>query len=750
MKSGKKSIISMVISLLIVLSSGTAAFAESTRQTASNVNTVAFTDVPSDHWAKTQIDEFTQQGIVNGCGDGTFRPNSGVTREEFSKVLVKTFNQPLEMPDTPTFSDVASNHWSFPYIETSKGFLTGYTNPFGGLPAFHPTEYATREDIAVALVRMMGFTEDDASDKSSAKWKFKDGSSISPSLLPYVSIAYEKGLINGYPDGNFGPQQGITRAETVALLSRATKQAVSDIKKELDLSASIAYSSDGKTATINIQAELGTIVKVNGETVKMSTDYKYEGAYVYTFEKEGSKDFVVEGTKAGKSKKVALTAKYEIGAPILNIMNCPTNVTEKSINISGTIYDAKCYASLTINGKEVGSAYKNSTEKWTQSYTLKEGANTFEFVLTNAAGKTTTATRTINFAAGGPALKITSCPINVTTKNITISGTMYDPNYTTSLTINGEPVATCTYADLERSWSKSYTLKEGKNTFEFELTNAAGKTTTETKVVNFSVGGPELKITSCPNNVTKKDITISGTMYDSNYTTSLTINGESVATCTYADYERSWSKSYTLKEGANTFEFVLTSAAGKTSTETRVVNFSVGGPELKITSCPNNVTKKDITISGTMYDSNYTTNLSINGESVASNTYADYERSWSKSYTLKEGANTFEFVLTNAAGKTTTETKTIYFSVGDPEIQFTNCPETTQQDKITITGKIARNNEGASLFINDKEAWLNSYYYFSETYTLSAGSNKFIFRAVNDYGKTVTITKTIIYSPEAT
>ena len=110
----------------------------------------------------------------------------------------------------------------------------------------------------------------------------------------------------------------------------------------------------------------------------------------------------------------------------------------------------------------------------------------------------------------------------------------------------------------------------------------------------------------------------------------------------------------------------------------------------------------------------------------------------------------FEFVLTNAAGKTTTETKTIYFSVGDPEIQFTNCPETTQQDKITITGKIAGNNEEASLFINDKEAWLNSYYYFSETYTLSAGSNKFVFRAVNDYGKTVTITKTIIYSPEAT
>ena len=109
---------------------------------------------------------------------------------------------------------------------------------------------------------------------------------ISPNILAYVSIACERGLISGYPDGTFGPTKGITRAETVVLLNRATKQAVTNINSELEISANVIYSSDKKTATINIVAEEGTTVTVNGESVKMSSNYygEYEGNYVYKFE----------------------------------------------------------------------------------------------------------------------------------------------------------------------------------------------------------------------------------------------------------------------------------------------------------------------------------------------------------------------------------------------------------------------------------------------------------------------------------
>ncbi|MBR5506285.1 MAG: S-layer homology domain-containing protein, partial [Clostridia bacterium] len=226
---------SLITMLALLLSLTTTAFAtysyeETISPPADNVsqiigdgNTVVFIDVPSNYWAKDQIDYFAQQGIIDGYTDGSFKPEAGVTREEFCKLLVSTFKQPLETPNTPTFADVPENRWSYPYVEVCREFLTGYANPFGGAPSFHPTEYATREDIAVALVRMMGFTDSDANNPNYAAYNFRDGGNISPNLLAYVSIACERGLISGYPDGTFGPTQGITRAETVVLLNRATK-----------------------------------------------------------------------------------------------------------------------------------------------------------------------------------------------------------------------------------------------------------------------------------------------------------------------------------------------------------------------------------------------------------------------------------------------------------------------------------------------------------------------------------------------
>ena len=84
------------------------------------------------------------------------------------------------------------------------------------------------------------------------------------------------------------------------------------------MSTELLYGDDQETVTINICADAGTTVTVNGEAVKMSNNYGgYEGNYVYEFETEGTKDFTIEGKRAGKTKTINLTAKYEIGAPVL-------------------------------------------------------------------------------------------------------------------------------------------------------------------------------------------------------------------------------------------------------------------------------------------------------------------------------------------------------------------------------------------------------------------------------------------------
>ena len=820
-----KKLLSLLLATMMIIGVPSMVFADNVSQIIGDGNTVVFIDVPANYWAKDQIEYFANQGIVDGYTDGSFKPEAGVTREEFCKLLVSTFKQPLETPATPTFADVAENRWSYPYVEVCRDFLTGYANPFGGLPSFHPTEYATREDIAVALVRMMGFTDKDASNPNYAAYNFRDGGNISPNILAYVSIACERGLISGYPDGTFGPTKGITRAETVVLLNRATKQAVTNINSELEISANVIYSSDKKTATINIVAEEGTTVTVNGESVKMSSNYygEYEGNYVYKFEAEGSKDFTVEGKRAGKKKQITVNAKYEIGAPTLTLNQSNQTVTDKEFKLSGKATDENSSVSVTVNGTSVNVDSWNGN--WSKSYTLTEGDNTFEVVATNESGKQEKKSITITYTVGAPTLTLNQSNQTVTDKEFKLSGKATDANYSVTVTINGTSVNVDSW---NGNWSKSYTLTEGDNTFEVIATNENGKQTKKSITVTYTVGAPTLTLNQSNQTVTSKEFKLSGKATDANYSVTVTINGTSV---NVDSWNGNWSKSYTLTEGDNTFEVVATNENGKQTKKSITVTYSVGAPTLTLNQSNQSVTTKEFKLSGKATDDNYSVTVTVNGTSVnvdswngnwsktytltegannfeviatnengkqtkksitvtytvgaptltlnqSNQTVSDKEfklsgkatddnysvtvtvngtsvnvdswnGNWSKTYTLTEGANDFEIIATNENGKQTKKNITITFKVGNPKIQFINCPESTTKSSITIKGKITECNEGAMLFINDEEVNVNYNGEFSKNLTLKEGTNTFKFRAVNNYGKEDTITKTITYTPES-
>lgn len=463
-------------------------------------NNVYFIDVPDDYWAKEQIASFAQQGIVNGYQDGSFRPQESVTREEFCKILVTALGQKkLELPLEPTFSDVSEDRWSYPYVEACHNYLTGYSNP-NGLPTFRPEADATREDIAVALVKILNYTTQDAKDKDYAAFHFSDGNDISPNLLPYVSIACEKGLMNGYPDGRFCPSKGITRAEIVVLLNRATKQAYTDIKPEIDMTAELAYSTDKQTVGITILAENGTSVTVNGETVTMSRNYagQYEGRYSYRFSQPGSKEFVVIGTCAGRTKTIRLTGAYEqASVPVLNIKDVPQRVTEKELTFSGTIFDAVSTTTLTLDDDQIASSVAGEQKKWSRQVTLRTGVNTFAFVLTNGQGKTTTITRTVTLAPEAPVLQITHCPTETSQETVTVRGTLYDAGYNAVLRIDGKRIVSAT-AGEKTNWSETLTLEPGDNFIQFEVTSDSGEKVNETRTIQFTAEAPVLTVLHCP------------------------------------------------------------------------------------------------------------------------------------------------------------------------------------------------------------------------------------------------------------
>jgi len=182
---------------------------------------VVFTDIDDDDWSYPYVKELTEKRVVNGYEDGTFRPNGHVTRSEFAKIMALGLQIPLVGDGAPqTFADVDASNWAFRYIETVRPYLTGFSD--GELFYFKGLAPAVREDMAVALVMAMGL-ENQSVEVDDLATVFSDYESISKNLREYVLIAYNNGLIDGYPDGTFGPQKTITRTETAALLSKVYK-----------------------------------------------------------------------------------------------------------------------------------------------------------------------------------------------------------------------------------------------------------------------------------------------------------------------------------------------------------------------------------------------------------------------------------------------------------------------------------------------------------------------------------------------
>lgn len=168
-----------------------------------------FRDVSYTYWAKDEIHSLVQLGVIKGFEDKTFKPAAPVTREQFAQLLMLAFYLDIPADDTEqSFRDVGKSRWSFSAVEASKDFLTGYYPP-NGKAFFDPTAKATREDVAVALVKTMNYQADDLKNPNILDYYY-DGDDVSPNLETYMGIAIEKKLLTGYEDGTLKPNAPVT------------------------------------------------------------------------------------------------------------------------------------------------------------------------------------------------------------------------------------------------------------------------------------------------------------------------------------------------------------------------------------------------------------------------------------------------------------------------------------------------------------------------------------------------------------
>lgn len=169
------------------------------------------------HWAHDIIEQWSDNGIISGYEDGTFRPNNNITRAEFAGVLSQVFG----LKDTTSkilFSDVKIGAWYEAGINkvVTAGIMQGVSSS-----QFNPSAPITRQEAAVALVNAYFITEE-----GSRTISFKDKSSIASWAQEQVELLASNGYIGGRPDGNFDPRANITRAEVLSILNNLTSNLI--------------------------------------------------------------------------------------------------------------------------------------------------------------------------------------------------------------------------------------------------------------------------------------------------------------------------------------------------------------------------------------------------------------------------------------------------------------------------------------------------------------------------------------------
>lgn len=174
-----------------------------------------YTDI-SGYWGELCILQLTQQQIIEGYTDRTFRPNLPITRAEFASVISKAFvDRPLTFPNQD-FPDISETYWAIVPIQKAvqMGFMEGY--PSG---IFRPSANITRTEAIISITKGLGFP---ATPPNTINQSFRDSNKIPPYAYTRLQTALDRHLIVNYPDPKtLNPTRPATRGEVSALICQA-------------------------------------------------------------------------------------------------------------------------------------------------------------------------------------------------------------------------------------------------------------------------------------------------------------------------------------------------------------------------------------------------------------------------------------------------------------------------------------------------------------------------------------------------
>ncbi len=203
---------------------------------------------------------------IVGYPDGNVKPEGNITRAEVATIFFRLLTDESRdefWSQTNPYSDVSEDDWYNNAVSTltNAGIIDGYEDG-----TFKPNGNITRAEFATIAVRFFEATY--------------EGENLFPDIdghwaQDYINEAANAGIVDGYPDGTFGPQKLITRAEAMTMVNRTIDR---HPHKDHLLADMIVWPDNPETAWYYEQVQEAT----NSHEYTMNTDDEQNPYEIWT------------------------------------------------------------------------------------------------------------------------------------------------------------------------------------------------------------------------------------------------------------------------------------------------------------------------------------------------------------------------------------------------------------------------------------------------------------------------------------
>jgi hypothetical protein len=306
-------------------------------------------------WALKYIASLSGKKVFEGFEDGTFRPNQKVTRIEAITAAVRLMGLRAQA-ESQEEMNTQLNFKDADKVKQQYGWAVGYVaialenDLFSEADtSVQPEKPADRLWATTLLVKALKL-DAEAKAKMNTKLTFKDAGQIPAGSVGYVAVAMERGLIDGFEDNSFRPNEPVTRAQLAALLDRTGDQ-LPDQEQNI-VTGTVAVAPNNNVLIVNR----------NGVPTSITVD---PNAFVY---RSGVR-VALGAVQAGDVVRVKLVNSVGIYVEVTTATTSPN----ADFSVTGRVYSYDMGNDEKITKIYVNTAANTTDQPIIQAYTVDAG-----------------------------------------------------------------------------------------------------------------------------------------------------------------------------------------------------------------------------------------------------------------------------------------------------------------------------------------------------------------------------------------